>query len=122
LKRNFVHDLDDEPTTSIDAFEAIEVRKGEKKIKRRVTKATTFTLSQEERCHLASMVFCRKPLLRGSLGELALLYTCPRAATVMASAEPTKLFRVDQQTTFRHIMESKAKQMNQSSVCSRSFP
>jgi cAMP-dependent protein kinase regulator len=43
-----------------------------------------------------------------SFGELSLLYTCPRAATVYAQSEPTRLFRVDQktfQTTLKKITE-----------------
>jgi cAMP-dependent protein kinase regulator len=43
-----------------------------------------------------------------SFGELALLYTCPRAATVIASKE-TRLFRVDQMT-FRFILQHQTKQ------------
>jgi cAMP-dependent protein kinase regulator len=43
-----------------------------------------------------------------SFGELALLYTCPRAATVIASKE-TRLFRVDQMT-FRFILQNQTKQ------------
>jgi CRP-like cAMP-binding protein len=39
-----------------------------------------------------------------SFGELALLYTCPRAASVVAQTQ-TQLFRVDQ-TTFRFILKS----------------
>jgi cAMP-dependent protein kinase regulator len=39
-----------------------------------------------------------------SFGELALLYTCPRAASVVATKE-TQLYRVDQ-TTFRFILKS----------------
>ena len=39
-----------------------------------------------------------------SFGELALLYTCPRAATVVA-AKPTKVFRVDQ-NTFQFILQN----------------
>jgi len=42
-----------------------------------------------------------------SFGELALLYTCPRAATVQA-LESTVLFRVDQ-TTFRYILQSQTR-------------
>jgi cAMP-dependent protein kinase regulator len=43
-----------------------------------------------------------------SFGELALLYTCPRAATALAK-ENTVLFRVDQKS-FRYILQSKAKE------------
>lgn len=41
-----------------------------------------------------------------SFGEMALLYTCPRAASVTA-ARDTQLFRVDQ-TTFRFILQSQS--------------
>lgn len=43
-----------------------------------------------------------------SFGELALLYTCPRAATVVA-LEDTELFRVDQKA-FRFILQAKTKE------------
>jgi cAMP-dependent protein kinase regulator len=46
-----------------------------------------------------------------SFGELALLYSCPRAATVMASEE-TRLFRVDQKT-FRFILQNQTIQGSQ---------
>lgn len=42
-----------------------------------------------------------------SFGELALLYTCPRAATVQA-LEQTVLFRVDQ-TAFRYILQNQTR-------------
>jgi len=42
-----------------------------------------------------------------SFGELALLYTCPRAATVTAYKDVT-LFRVDQ-NTFRYILQNQTK-------------
>lgn len=40
-----------------------------------------------------------------SFGELALLYTCPRAATVTAGTDETHLFRVDHRT-FRYILQA----------------
>ena len=46
-----------------------------------------------------------------SFGELSLLYTCPRTATVVAEGEPTMLFRVDQKT-FCFIMQSMTKKLN----------
>jgi cAMP-dependent protein kinase regulator len=46
-----------------------------------------------------------------SFGELALLYTCPRAATVTATEETT-LYRVDQKT-FRFILQNQTKQGSQ---------
>ena len=45
-----------------------------------------------------------------SFGELALLYVCPRAATVYAASDPTKLFRVDQKT-FRGLLQKQTKKM-----------
>jgi cAMP-dependent protein kinase regulator len=114
LKRNFVFgDLDDEAlTTFIDAFEAIEVRKGEKIIKQGDQGDYFYVIARGKVSFGVNGVLVGTATEGKSFGELALLYTCPRAATVMASAEPTKLFRVDQ-TTFRHIMESKAKQMQE---------
>ena len=44
-----------------------------------------------------------------SFGELALLYTCPRAATVTAQKDST-LFRVDQ-NTFRFILRNQTKKL-----------
>ena len=44
-----------------------------------------------------------------SFGELALLYSCPRAATVVAAADPTKLFRVDSRT-FQAILQKQTQQ------------
>ena len=49
-----------------------------------------------------------------SFGELALMYTCPRAATVKAHREST-LFRVDQHT-FRHIVQNQVKGAQQEQV------
>ena len=45
-----------------------------------------------------------------SFGELALLYSSPRAATVKSEADPTKLYRVDQQT-FRSLLQKQTKIM-----------
>lgn len=44
-----------------------------------------------------------------SFGELALLYTAPRAATVTALDTPTKFYRVDQ-TTFRFILQNQTQE------------
>jgi cAMP-dependent protein kinase regulator len=44
-----------------------------------------------------------------SFGELALLYTCPRAATVVAYKATTTLFRVDQMS-FRYILQNQTQQ------------
>jgi cAMP-dependent protein kinase regulator len=44
-----------------------------------------------------------------SFGELSLLYTSPRSASVIAESNPTVLFRVDQ-NAFRYVMETKAKE------------
>jgi cAMP-dependent protein kinase regulator len=43
-----------------------------------------------------------------SFGELALLYACPRAATVYAASEKTSFFRVDQRT-FRSVLQNQTK-------------
>jgi CRP-like cAMP-binding protein len=49
-----------------------------------------------------------------SFGELALLYTCPRAATVTADRDCV-LFRVDQ-NSFRHILRNQTKQSEQAKI------
>jgi cAMP-dependent protein kinase regulator len=112
LKRNFVFDdlEDDALTTFVDAFEAIEVHKGEKIIKQGDKGDYFYVIARGKVSFGVNGVLVGTAIEGKSFGELALLYTCPRAATVMASAEPTQLFRVDQKT-FRHIMESVAKQM-----------
>lgn len=45
-------------------------------------------------------------------GELALLYACPRAATVVAESEPTCMFRVDQKT-FKSLLQKQQKILTQ---------
>ena len=44
----------------------------------------------------------------GSFGELALMYSCPRAATVIATSSPTNLFRVDR-NTFNSLLQEQTK-------------
>jgi cAMP-dependent protein kinase regulator len=43
-----------------------------------------------------------------AFGELALLYSCPRAATVVAESSPTNLYRVGQKT-FRALLQKQTK-------------
>jgi cAMP-dependent protein kinase regulator len=114
LKRNFVFgDLDDDAlATFIGAFEGIEVHKREKIMNQGDKGDYFYVIARGKVSFGINGVLVGTASEGTSFGELALLYTCPRAATVMASAEPTKLFRVDQKT-FRHIMESKAKQMEE---------
>lgn len=77
------------------AFEVNGVKVGEADVKK-TTDTDTDTIDPD-----AVVVTC-------SFGELALLYTCPRAATVMAMSEQTHLFRVDQRT-FRYILQDTTK-------------
>ena len=44
----------------------------------------------------------------GSFGELALMYSCPRAATVIATSSPTNLFRVGR-NTFKSLLQEQTK-------------
>ena len=113
LKKNFVFgDLDDDALdTFIDAFEGIEIPKRQKIIDQGDKGDYFYVIARGKVSFGINGVLVGTATEGTSFGELALLYTCPRAATVMASAE-TKLFRVDQKT-FRHIMESKAKQMEE---------
>jgi len=51
----------------------------------------------------------------GSFGELALLYSCPRAATVVVESKRCKLFRVDK-TTFRAMLHQQTNELERTKV------
>jgi len=52
----------------------------------------------------------------GSFGELALIYSCPRAATVIAMSSPTNLFRVER-NTFKSLLRSQIKSKEAQKIC-----
>ena len=105
LKKNFVFEelSHREATPLVDAFQAFSVAQGETIIAQG-DDGDYFYIIESGTC--AFFVDDQKVGVAGkgnSFGELALLYTCPRAATV-TSVSPMTLFRVDQ-TSFRFLLQ-----------------
>jgi cAMP-dependent protein kinase regulator len=111
LEKNFFFDdmLPAELDTFVQAFEPFEISKGMAVIYQGEKGADYFyvisegVVSFEMNGNIVGMAGAGK-----SFGELALLYTCPRAATVYAAAERTGFFRVDQRT-FRSMLQKQTK-------------
>ena len=109
IDSNFFFDelSDSDLPVFIDAFEPIEVEQGSKVITQGVlgdyfyvigSGTVTFEVD-------GNKVGTGEP--GGSFGELSLLYSCPRAATVIADSSPTKLYRVGQKT-FRSLLQKQS--------------
>lgn len=110
LQSNFVFEnlTDKELSPLVKAFETTTVAAG-KLIIEQGDDGDYFYIVK--RGHCAFVVDGKKVGQAGrgaSFGELALLYTCPRAATVKA-VEDVQLYRVDQ-TTFRFILQNQTVQ------------
>lgn len=109
LQKNFVfenlskHDL----KPLVGAFEKVNVPKGKIIIKQGDEGDWFYIILQGSVNFIVDDKPVGKAKTGNSFGELALLYTCPRAATVQA-AEATVLFRVDQ-TTFRYILQNQTR-------------
>lgn len=106
LKNNFVFAAlsPGEFRTIVDAFERIEVDEGETLIQQGDAGDYFYVIRDGRvRFEVGGNIVGRA--VKGkSFGELALLYTSPRAASVIAESD-TVLYRVDQKT-FRYIMQS----------------
>jgi cAMP-dependent protein kinase regulator len=95
----------------VNAFEPFEVAKGSTIIKQG-EKGDYFYVIEEGQVTFHVDGEKHSEANKGdSFGEIALLYKCPRAATVAAETEPTKLFRVDQKT-FRSLLQKQTKILN----------
>ena len=109
LQKNFVfenldkHDL----KPLVGAFEKVQVPKDDIIIKQGDEGDWFYIILKGSVSFIVDNKAVGKAKSGNSFGELALLYTCPRAATVQA-LEPTVLFRVDQ-TTFRYILQSQTR-------------
>eukprot|EP00977_Amphora_coffeiformis_P008121 scaffold1818_cov162-Amphora_coffeaeformis.AAC.6 len=109
LQKNFVfenldkHDL--QPL--VGAFEKVQVPKDEIIIQQGHEGDWFYIILKGSVSFIVDEKAVGKASKGNSFGELALLYTCPRAATVQA-LETTVLFRVDQ-TTFRYILQSQTR-------------
>jgi len=101
VKNNLLFDdLDpDDLSHLIDAFERIEVAKGQKIVTQGDRGYFFFIVGKDSSVtfHLNG-IQTGKAMEGGSFGELALMYSCRRAATVIATTPPTVLFRVDRKT------------------------
>ena len=109
LQKNFVFEnlskRDLKPL--VGAFEKVRVPKGEVIIKQGDEGDWFYIILKGSVSFIVDNKAVGKAKTGNSFGELALLYTCPRAATVKA-LEETFLFRVDQ-TTFRYILQSQTR-------------
>jgi cAMP-dependent protein kinase regulator len=112
VKKNFFFDdmTSTELTAFIDAFEPFQVAKGANIITQGEDGDYFYILGEGKVTFLVQGNDVGNAELGASFGELALLYACPRAASVRAEAEPTKLFRVDQMT-FRSLLQKQTKIM-----------
>jgi cAMP-dependent protein kinase regulator len=110
LKRNFVFEelSDKEIRPLILAFERETVEAGTVIIKQHDVGDYFYIIQYGECSFTVDGKRVGTAKAGASFGELALLYNCPRAATVTAVTK-TELFRVDQKT-FRHVLNSQSKQ------------
>jgi len=111
LEANFIFEnLDDNDLDIlIKAFEKISVHKGNQIIKQGDAGDFFYIIGRGKVTFEVNGNTVGEASAGKSFGELALLYTSPRAASAIATAQPTQLYRVDQKT-FRYIMQTKAKE------------
>jgi cAMP-dependent protein kinase regulator len=109
-KNFFFDDMDsNDLPIFIDAFEPLKVKEGEHVITQGDKGDFFYIVGEESR--VAFEVNGKRVGEAGeggSFGELALLYACPRAATVIAISPETKLYRVGQKT-FRSLLQKQTK-------------
>lgn len=93
----------------IQAFEKVQIPAEEVIIKQGDDGDYFYVLEEGICIYSVNGIVVGEPAKPGdSFGELALMYTCPRAATVMTTTAAT-LFRVDQRS-FRYILQAQSKQ------------
>lgn len=93
----------------VQAFEKVRVHVGEEVIKQGEAGDYFYIIGKGQVSFLVNEKVVGSASAGKSFGELALLYTSPRAATVIADSNPTHLYRVDQKS-FRYIMQTKAQE------------
>jgi cAMP-dependent protein kinase regulator len=110
LKNNFVFEAlsQRELGTIIGAFERIDVHGGDTLIQQGDAGDYFYIIREGKVRYEVSGNAVGHAVKGNSFGELALLYTSPRAASVIAESD-TILYRVDQKT-FRYIMQSQTLQ------------
>lgn len=104
LEDNFIFAslTDEERRLLIDAMESFEVAAGKMVITQGTTGDYFYVLYEGQVSFLVDKQLVGSSGPGGSFGELALLYNCPRGASVVAET-PCKLWRVDQKT-FRFML------------------
>ena len=116
LKKNFVFgDLNDKELQPLmDAFEKCSFKANENIITQGSRGDFFYIIFDGKVAFNVNGKIVGKAGKGNSFGELALLYTCPRAATVTAQRD-TILFRVDQ-ATFRYILQHQTKESEKEKV------
>jgi cAMP-dependent protein kinase regulator len=106
-KNSFFDRMDsDELDQFVNSFENIEVAKGTKIVTQGDAGDFFYIVGQD-----SIVTFELDGVKIGevedgaSFGELALVYSCPRAATAVAISSPTDLFRVDRNTLSSHLRQ-----------------
>jgi cAMP-dependent protein kinase regulator len=111
LKHNFVFEnlKHNELTKMIKAFEKMRVHNGEVIINQGDTGDYFYIIGSGKVRFQVNGKTVGSAMAGKSFGELSLLYSSARAASVIAESDPTVLFRVDQKT-FRHVMQTRSKE------------
>lgn len=110
IEKNFFFDemAESDLPAFIDAFEPIEVAQGSNVINQGERGDYFYVIGNGSVTFLVNGDVVGTAEAGGSFGELALLYSAPRAATVVAQSAPTKLYRVGQKT-FRSLLQKQTK-------------
>lgn len=93
----------------IPSFEPVMVKNGEVIIKQGDKADYFYIVAKGKVIYKVDGKLVGEASKEQSFGELALLYTSPRAASVIALTNPTALFRIDQRA-FRTILHKKARE------------
>jgi cAMP-dependent protein kinase regulator len=115
LRKNFVFNEmnEDERERFVKAFEEVVFEKGQIIIKQGDVGDYFYVIASGEVSYEVNKKNVGSAASGDSFGELSLLYTCPRNASVIAESPSTRLFRVDQRT-FRFMMQSQTNDLEES--------
>jgi cAMP-dependent protein kinase regulator len=111
LRKNFVFNEmnDDDRERFVKAFEEVVFERGQTIINQGDAGDFFYIIAYGEVSFHVNKKKVGSTGKGNSFGEISLLYTCPRAATVIAESPSTKTYRVDQKT-FRFLMQSQTKE------------
>ncbi|KAL3934236.1 MAG: hypothetical protein SGBAC_010005 [Bacillariaceae sp.] len=114
LRKNVFFDKMDQDDFDrmIPSFEKVLVKNGETIIKQGDKADYFYIVARGKVIYKVDGKLVGEASKEQSFGELSLLYTSPRAASVIALTNPTELFRIDQRA-FRAILQSKAKEFEE---------